>query len=51
MYTVRLEPHRGRRSCSPRQSFVYGQKIDKSDPESKTVAFYGLDPIDDEARM
>ena len=32
----------------PRKSFVWGEKIDPSDPESKTVQFYGYDPFVDE---
>ena len=34
-----------------RKSFVWGSKIDPTDPESKTVAFYGFDPFEDEARL
>ena len=35
----------------PRKSFVWGSKIDPTDPESKTVAFYGFDPFEDEAPL
>ena len=35
----------------PRKSFVWGEKIDPSDPESKTVQFYGYDPFVDEAEF
>eukprot|EP00435_Cladocopium_sp_Y103_P014104 s1122_g3.t1 len=31
-----------------KKSFVWGSKIDPTDPESKTVAFYGFDPFEDE---
>ena len=31
-----------------KKSFVWGEKIDPSDPESKTVQFYGYDPFVDE---
>ena len=34
-----------------RKSFVWGEKIDPSDPESKTVQFYGYDPFVDEAEF
>lgn len=33
---------------SLRKSFIWGSKIDPTDPESKTVAFYGFDPLEDE---